>query len=431
MTGAFLTFLIVVPAGMLCLLPMKNQLRFSLLRTLAGLTVLSVLLSLGAACLAVRFSFKPNNLLFPMVCLLFAAYHLCLTVSLSKSLAVFFSIMALEGILGIFSACFDAYRNPALGADSYTMEYALFHLALSFAAILLFSYPLAHFGSRLIDSLNLDSVWYWTIPFSVLLLGASLFLRPEKYETLHVNRVGEVIPQILSVLLVLWCLIHVIYYVIVMGILNAAKTEEEKRLLEMQEIQFLSQQRYMDESARVRHDFRQNIRILLELYEAGDIESVGSYLQGWAEELPQNTILQYCPNNVLNALLNYYAGVARSQKTDFQVEIELPDQLRIKDPDLCGMIGNLLENALNACRELDDGWVQLSARALHGSVFYLIATNPYKGRIKENDGRIVSSKKEGSGIGLSSIRSTVEKYGGSASFSYEEQLFTADIQIPL
>ncbi len=431
MNGAILSFMIILPAAAICLFPMKNQLRFSLPRTLLILGSSCLALIPVSALLAISFSLDPNELLFPMMALLFTVYHSCLRVHISKSLAVFCSVMALMSILGMYAACFDAYQNPTLGVNHYTPEYALFHLMISTAAGLLFAFPLLRYGSSLIDNLDIPSVWFWTLPFSSLLLGINIFLRPVKYETFHINRVAEAVMQIVSALLILWILMHVLFYIIVTSILRNARLQEEKQILEMRESQFVTQQRYMEATARERHDIRHNIRTLRELCDAGDYNAVREYLLQYEEGLPQNEVQPFCTNNALNALLNHYYHMASQTGIDIRIEMQIPDRFPLSDVEICRMFGNLLENAVESARNSEDPWIHLSSAVLHQAEWYIISTNSFDGNVRIHDGKYLSTRHKGDGIGLSSIKSIAESCGGTASFSHEGKEFYSNIVIPV
>lgn len=431
MINAVLTFLIVLPAAAISLFPMKNQFRFGPLRTLLIVIPLLGLSISAGAWILVRSSAPPNIILLPMVVMYFAFYQYLLKVDISKSLSVFCSVLSLFAILGLFSVAFDAIRNPHLGADSYSQEYSLFYLSLGTAAALLLAVPLLKYGSRVIDQLNLRGVWYWTIPFSALFFAVSIYIRPVKYQTLHTNRVFEAALMITCVLLLLWILTHSAFYVIVIGILDAEKTRQEKFLLQLQESQFMTQQRYIDATARERHDFRHSIHTLRELCESGDHEAALAFLRQYEESLPTNEIESFCANPALNALLNHYVHLAVRAGIDTQVEIRLPETIPVSDIDLCRITGNLLENAVTAAGKAQDKWIRLSLAEMNHSVLYIVVTNSFDGRIRRRRGQYLSTSHRGSGLGLASIQEAVEKYGGMADFHHEGGEFYSNVAIPL
>ena len=91
-----------------------------------------------------------------------------------------------------------------------------------------------------------------------------------------------------------------------------------------------------------------------------------------------------------------------------------------------------MENAIQGSLTIPatERYIQLSID-LESRELYILLTNRFDGFIKEQDGRILSSREKGHGIGLSSIRATAEKYHGLARFEYHEQEFSASIMLKL
>ena len=104
-----------------------------------------------------------------------------------------------------------------------------------------------------------------------------------------------------------------------------------------------------------RGDRRANsIRTLTELYDAGDHEAVGRYLHQFIDSMPVSEVRYFCNDTALNALLNYYDHLSRQEQIGFSVQVLLPETLPVSDVDLCSMVGNILENAVTACRKADE-----------------------------------------------------------------------------
>ena len=431
MIVTMLSWLAFLPAAILCVLPMKNQLRYGPGRT-AGFVVLlfAVMIPLGGW-LEVRFSLAANALTLPALVICFVLYHRGLRVHISKSIAVFAIVAAVMSVLSDFATGIDALYHPDLGSAVPTLEHGLAYFGLGSAAAPLLAWPLLRYGSRLIDQLDMPAIWYMTLPFSALTLVICLRVRPVYYETLYVNHVFRAYISLTTAMLLLWLLLLVMFYFIVTGILNAAKTEQRAHFLEMQESQFVSQQRYMEETSRQRHDFRQSIRTLTELYDMDNLEALGKHLHETVQSFPTNEIVHFCQNTALNALLNYYAHSADAYHIDFRFQSNLKDDLPISDVDLCSMIGNLLENAVTACQKVEKGFISLSVLTEENVQLYIVATNSFDGTVRQKDGRYLSTNRRGNGIGLNSVRTTAEKYGGVAQFSHEGKLFYSNIAIPL
>lgn len=427
-----LSYLPLVPAALLCCFPMVHRLACSRRRLALRMALLFLLSFPVCALLDWRFRLPPNTLLPPLLVLFYFVYHRSLRVHPSKSLAVFLYVCALASLLSNMAFGAEALRHPELGADDYTVEGALIQLGFLLAAVLVFL-PLTRYTAWLIDRLDLNRVWYTTLPVSCLIAGVNQMLRPLHYETLYVNRVFLAFWTILLTLFLLFCMLSVIFYGMVKWILAAAETETRSRLLEMQESQYVSQQNYMEATAAARHDFKQSIRTLKALSRAGDYDAIDAYLAQYPDTLPENDVILYCRNRAVNALLNYYTREAQDSGIDLNLEIDLPDRISVTDVDLCTAAGNILDNAVAACRELPRGerWLQFSLTARDDRRLYLVATNSFSGRVRQRDGRYLSTRRGGDGIGLGSVRSIAERYGGFARFSHEDRAFYSDVMFPL
>ena len=201
----------------------------------------------------------------------------------------------------------------------------------------------------------------------------------------------------------------------------------------MKEAQYLSQQSYIENTARVRHDFKHTICLLDSLANSGDIRSIREYLSNYINNMPESEIRYYCKNNSLNALLNHYMRQCKSEKIQFNCKVTLPvKEISISTIDLCNIIGNLLENAVLACRELpeEDRKIDIKILERNMSNLYIVTTNSFNGFVKQKNNTYITTRRAGSGIGLKSIKSAAETYGGSADFRNSENEFYSNITIP-
>ena len=432
MIPVLLSLLMLIPAQVLCVLPMGHQLKPGWKKTLCLVAALDLILFPLAAYLAFRFSLDINLVLFPLLLVCFAVYQFCLKCPPCKSLSVFLTVCALMAILCNLACAIEATMDPSAGANTLSLHSALIQLAVNAVAAGLLAFPFLRYGTRLIDQLNLPKIWYMTIPFALVLIVCNLFIRPLKYETLFVNNVFRSFLFSIFSFLILWNLLAVIYYQIVMGILNAARTRERMRILEMQESQFESQQRYMESFSRARHDFRQNILTMKNLYHEGDYDRLGTYIDEYYDALPSTETRRYCSNSALNALLNFYAGKAKENAIRASFRIDLPAKVSVSDVDLCTIIGNILENAVTACLDLPEAERTVSLSGLvQNNRLYIVATNTFSGVTRQRNGEYLSLRHSGSGIGLKSIRTSAEKYHGKAEFTHTGKEFHSNVMLVL
>ncbi len=139
--------------------------------------------------------------------------------------------------------------------------------------------------------------------------------------------------------------------------------------------------------------------------------------------------ISHSGNIVLDALVNYKHSVAFAEGTVIEYYMEAPAELPVEGMDLCVILGNLLDNALEAVRLLreEERRVKLTIRMSKG-ILLMQVENPYIGEIiVDRQGGIRSSKTGDHGIGLISVERTVVKCGGSMSIEHENGIFKASV----
>lgn len=429
----FLCYLVYLPAAILCYLPMRDQLRSGARKTSVGA---GILLCVSIPCLAladVNWSLGYNVLTVPSLAVFLILYHRTLKTPFCQSLAVFVLVCTLFSFLSNFANAFDAARNPHGTIDDFSLEAAVFQLGLCIFFSAIAAYPLWRFGSWLIDNFHIKSVWTISGLVSGIFLVLNVLMSPRKYETLHTNNVALYYYTALPLMLLLLIFLCVIFYMIVKRLLEMAETRERNRVLEMEESQYRKQQSYMQESAKARHDFRHVIGTLDGMLNAGDLEAARDYLTSYRITMPKNEVVHYCDHTALNALLNYYAEAAHQNAVRLRIVVNLPDCLPLSDVDLCNIVGNMLDNAIAACCEIPEPkrWTDLTISCPNDVRFGIVTANSFNGKVKMDGEKYLSTHRGGSGIGLDSITSAAERYGGTASFRHDGKEFISGVVIPI
>ena len=143
MLPEMLTFLTVIPGQALCLLPMRNQLKFGFTRSFLMLALLDALLLPAAAFLVFRLAVDYLWILIPLLAAFFGAYQFCLKCPVCKSLAVYASVCALMETLSNVACAIEAQIHPEYGAFTISTGFALLKLALYALAAGLLDDPVA------------------------------------------------------------------------------------------------------------------------------------------------------------------------------------------------------------------------------------------------------------------------------------------------
>ncbi|MBQ7583323.1 MAG: sensor histidine kinase [Lachnospiraceae bacterium] len=430
---SLLTWYPVIPAAILCLLPMKNQMKYSLGHTIRIMSV-TLLILLPLTALAETCFHTPYNSLTPVVVIVcFTVFCLSVKAHFSKSLSVFALVCALTGFLANFANAFDATIHPTSGINDFSPEAALFQAVLTtvFAGLL---WPvMSRYWVTLIDSFHLHGVWYASSVVSLIFLIYNLLLVPRHYETLHVHNVLLFYWIAMPLLLILLLLLCVLFYFIVSGMIESSKKENELHILEMQRAQFYKQQQYLEATARERHDFKHAVRTIRSLSSAGSIEELNRFLDEYIEKMPELSLREYCAIPAINAVLNYYREAARMDGIPLSIDITLPEDRVLKETEICSILGNILENAINACREIESykRFIRLTVTVVNDCFLCIAAVNSFNGKPHVRNGKYVSSRHAGSGIGLESITSIAASTGGSADFSHEGCEFFSNVMLML
>ena len=417
---SLVSWLPILPAAVMCYAPMGNQLRHRGRGTYIRIMLLICLLMLALSYLEATFPMGYNTLLPLVFVTTLIAYRISLKAPSCKVLATYFLVFAFMSFLANFANGFDAALHPHSTLANFSLEAAIFQdcITLIFAAATYF--PLKKYGGMLVDSFDIQKVWFITLPISGMLIIYNLMIAPRRYETVHLNRAFLFYWVSLTILTLLLLLLCVIFYFIVSGMMDAAEERERNRILEMQESLYLTQQRYIEDTAKTRHDFKHTIGTLDSLVSQGDLKAVRAYLDEYLAAQPQKESEFFCKNTAVNALLNYYLQMAKGDGTPLELEVALPEALPVSDIDLCSILGNILENAILACRNLprEHRFIDLVLRADPGAPVYMVATNSFDGQLRISGGHYLSTRRQGQGLGLKSISQTAAAYGGSARFTH-------------
>ena len=429
----FFSDLILIPASIMCYLPFRNKLKHRPKQLAVGIGSIIVFFSALSSFITVKFNIDKTFSFFVLVFIMYFVYKLTLIADHAKSLAIFLWTCAMMSIITNVVYGYDALVNPASNSTVLNVESTFLRITLSFFILAVFWSPLYDHGSRFVDMLVIPKIWIISIPISIIFITLNLCIKPVKYSTLYVDDIFETYWVLLIGMFFMMVILTVICYNIVFEIMDAAKYQEKYHILQMKEAQYLSQQSYIENTAKARHDLKHTISLLDSLAASGDIQSIREYLRNYISNMPENEVVYYCKNNSLNALLNHYMRQCKSEKIRFFCKVALPEKkISISTIDLCNIVGNLLENAVLACRDLpeEDRNIEIKILERNMSNLYIVTTNSFNGYVKQKNNAYITTRQTGSGIGLKSIKSAAEQYGGSAEFRNSEKEFYSNITIP-
>ena len=199
----------------------------------------------------------------------------------------------------------------------------------------------------------------------------------------------------------------------------------EKYAVENMEIMRQSQ----EETRRQRHELRHHVLALEEMLSQGQPERAADYIRSLRENVSSLPTSEYSDNLVINAVTGHYLNMAKAEGIQVDASIKTDAVLPLKDEDLCVLLTNILENAVEACRamrENQDRFISLkiSANSEHLALTCENSTGA-QSDIQEND--VLSSSKsdaQNHGYGIPAIRRIVEKHYGMLKISCNSRFFS-------
>lgn len=426
--SVMLQFLILLPGTASCYLPAKSRMKLSVARTAVLYIAVILPYSVAAALLCALFPIDANIILLLSLVPLFFLYRRTVDLDLSCSLAVYVGVCAIETFPVQFGHVFDAVLHPLSGAAMLSPEASLFRFGLSVLLLAAFVYPATRYFKRAVDRLNFPMLWYSTMVLSSVFFILNVLAVPQSYNTLYVGRMLWLFPVFEAGAFAVLVSVYVLFYRSVIVILEHAELQERARLLELQSRQYQALQEHMRQTARLRHDFRHSVRLLASLAEKGDTDSIRAHLAEYETSLAENVAVDYCANAALNALFCYYHEMADEAGIHMDWNIELPEPLPFSELDMAALFGNLMENAIAGCRTVpeDSRYFCLTTQVRHGNRLYIVSTNSFDGKVGKSSEGYLSTKQDGTGIGLASILAVSEKYGGLAKASNSDTEFFVD-----
>ena len=213
---------------------------------------------------------------------------------------------------------------------------------------------------------------------------------------------------------------------------KAGQLAQENHLFLMQKLSYENLQHRISEAQQAKHDVRHHVHLIREYLHSGKLQELDAYLDNYTQSLPNKQSLIYCKHPATNALLSYVAQKANDINAQIDIFVQLPETIALPETTLSVILGNLLENALDACREIPSGEKKITVRGKYGmDAVYFEVSNTYRGELRKNkSGEYLSTKAKGQGIGLNSVSGLVKARGGMMELSTDNGIFRVSILLP-
>lgn len=181
-----------------------------------------------------------------------------------------------------------------------------------------------------------------------------------------------------------------------------------------------------------RHDYRNHIQTMKAYAAMGDFQAIKDYLDLLDQDLAKVDMIVKTGNAMTDAILNSKVSLARSKDIKVVVDAHIAVKLSSSELDLCCIIGNLFDNAIEASVKLpkEERLIRVYME-MKSTQLYISFTNFTADKKRKKVGKLFTTTKgEGHGLGLVKIDDIVERNGGYISRNSEDGAFTTEILLP-
>jgi len=230
-------------------------------------------------------------------------------------------------------------------------------------------------------------------------------------------------------------LLNIFVFHVFDALLNGMQIQNESKLMQQQyEFQikhFENIEKSQENIRAIKHDINNHIFSIQALIEKGQIEEAKNYISTIDEKIARTNLFSDSGNIIIDALLDNRYETFKSNDINVSKKIIIPKELNIENHDLCTVLSNLLDNAIDACTKIRLGEERFIDICLEykKNFLYIKISNNFEIKPIERNGRFITSKNNSEihGFGLSNVKSVVEKYNGHMDIKVYGNIFKVEI----
>lgn len=181
-----------------------------------------------------------------------------------------------------------------------------------------------------------------------------------------------------------------------------------------------------------RHDYHNHIQTLTAYLSMAQYDEASNYLELLTEDLAKVDTVLRTGNIKVDAILNSKLALIQERKIKVDATAIVPKEISISDIDLSVLIGNLMDNAMEACAKLpeEERFIRVYIDVIKKQL-YISVTNSMDGMAKRRGNHFLSDKQGNHGFGLLRIDDIVAKHGGYLNRKAEDGVFATEVMLPL
>ncbi|MBI6011068.1 GHKL domain-containing protein [Clostridium perfringens] len=186
------------------------------------------------------------------------------------------------------------------------------------------------------------------------------------------------------------------------------------------------------EARKALHDMNNHMSVIKYFLENKDYKNMDDYIKSLSERIVTNKNNNICSNKVINAICLDKCDRCKKEGINIRFDIIINKELNIDNLDLCIVLGNLIDNAIEACEKINDKdvqkFIQVSAR-IYLNQIYIKVINSKSNRVEKRNGKFLTSKrdKKNHGIGLENVKEAVHKNHGDIEIKDSKNTFEVSL----
>ena len=425
---------VVIPGLLLVYFPVKSFLKQPRGKLAAWLVPMMLGLCVGGGLLCWHFRTSTAYAIACVTGIAVFLYVKTIQISLWKSGTIALSVCAVYACLNSLSRALNTamlMRIQTIPTEPwFCLRACIVYNAVCWLITAAAYYPATHAVRTMVEDDNFAQTWYvfWVLP--LMFIALNLFMIPIYPTTLYTGRVLQGYIVLSIAMLVLLFVFNTIFLLMATSLNRNARLRQENQLLSLQQQRYENLKTAIEEARQARHDMRHHLNHISMLAEENDMEALKTYLAQTVSRIP-DLDMRFCENRAADSVLGYYCALAKREGIPFSAQIDLPQTLPVDEIDMCLVLSNLLENALEASLRTVPArrWMKVNAYVHAERLLLMQVENACDGEIKETNGVFRSSKRKGNGIGIQSVRHIAEKNGGASTFAYQNGVFCAKIML--
>ncbi len=424
----FLESLLAIPAGVMAFLPLFRSMRNRSPFYISSMFIFSIATSFIVALICTKYHLETSIVMIPFYPIFYMFYSAMIARGPIKKLFCFVNSVLFIAFNTMYTGYVMAPVEQFNPDPVRTIPTSLVCLAGACIMVLVFYFTVSKDLAVMLDDPQLNYIWYWLIFIPLVFTAVVLFATPRNFEAIMVGRIQAISLVSMMLIPIATLLSYHLIYILSSRLKDYSRLQQENTLLKLEEKRYEQIRSFMEQSRAVRHDFRQHLLVIAGLARKNENQRLIEYISPLISQ-SNGTSRHFCANMTVDAVAAHYDEIAESQETKIDWSLELPNNLPIHESDVCSILGNFLENALSAVKDLpvSQRIITAGASMITEETIGISVKNPFQGTVKFRRNGLPRNTRIGHGIGLESVSMITQKYHGSLSLSADGGVFSAGV----